>query len=525
MFDDQFVRSLPFDRSGRVGTRQVSGVAGSLVAPTPVAAPQLLAWIEDVAQLLGIASPPSREWVEALGGNRILDGMVPYAACYGGHQFGNWAGQLGDGRAITLGEIKTPSGQRQELQLKGAGPTPYSRNADGRAVLRSSLRELVCSEAMHHLGVATTRALSLVGTGDLVLRDMFYNGNARHEPGAICARVAPSFIRFGNFEIHAARGDGALLQQLTDYTVREFFGGAPGQPLTPADYLQFFYQVCLRTAAMVIDWMRVGFVHGVMNTDNMSILGITIDYGPYGWLEPYDPRWTPNTTDADGRRYAFGAQPRIAQWNLAQLARALRTLINDDAALATGLDMYWREYTAGYRRMMLAKLGLDASNRDDDDGLIAELLEIFALTEIDYTLFFRHLANVPSAPSADAKAAYAVRVEPLRAAFYTAADVDGCAAIALTAWLDAYCARAHASNADAERAAAMNRVNPLYVPRNYLAQQAIDALERNDASVLQQLLAVGRTPYTEQPNAAAFAAKRPEWARQKAGCSMLSCSS
>ena len=527
MFDDQFVRSLPFDRSGRAGTRQVTGVCGSLVTPTPVAAPTLVAWIDDVATMLGLTSPPDAAWVEALGGNRVIDGMVPYAACYGGHQFGNWAGQLGDGRAITLAEIIGPDGRRSELQLKGAGPTPYSRNADGRAVLRSSLRELVCSEAMHHLGVATTRALSLVTTGDLVLRDMFYNGNARHEPGAICARVAPSFLRFGNFELHASRGNNELLKQLADYTVRNFFSDATSAtvPLDAAAYLQFFYQVCLRTAAMVIDWMRVGFVHGVMNTDNMSILGLTIDYGPYGWLEPYDPRWTPNTTDAGGRRYAFGAQPRIAQWNLAQLARALRPLINDDAALATGIDMYWREYTAGYRRMMLAKLGLDATTRDDDDGLIAELLEIFAITEIDYTLFFRGLANVPSASTSSPTAAYPDRVAPLREAFYAPEDVDGCAAIALTAWLDTYAARARTSATDAARAVAMNRINPLYVPRNYLAQLAIDALDRGDATVLQQLLAVGRHPYTEMPGCETFAGKRPEWARQKAGCSMLSCSS
>jgi serine/tyrosine/threonine adenylyltransferase len=518
MFDDQFVRTLPIDRSNRIGTRQVTGACASLVAPTRVSAPTLVALSTDVADQLGIPSPLPTEWIEALAGNRVIDGMVPYAACYGGHQFGHWAGQLGDGRAITLTEIQSNNGNRYELQLKGAGPTPYSRNADGRAVMRSSLREFVCSEAMHHLGIATTRALSLIATGDMVVRDMFYNGHARPEPGAICSRVAPTFLRFGNFELPSQRGDVALLRQLADYTMSTHFGGDGG------DYLQFFYQVCLRTASMVIDWMRVGFVHGVMNTDNMSILGLTIDYGPYGWLEPYDPRWTPNTTDADGRRYAFGAQPRIAQWNLAQLARALRPLINNDAALAAGIDMYWREFTSGYRTMMFNKLGLATDAVDDDDALLAGLFEIFAITEIDFTLFFRGLHDVPTAATSDSQAAYAARVAPLRPAFYQPEAVDGSARLTLTAWLEIYCERARTQDGQPKRRE-MNRVNPLYVPRNYLAQLAIEALDRGDSTFLDRLLVVGRSPYEQQVGAEQFAEKRPEWARQKAGCSMLSCSS
>jgi serine/tyrosine/threonine adenylyltransferase len=491
---------------------------GSLVSPTPVSNPRMLAWIPEVAQLLGLPTSPGQDWTDVLSGNQILPGMKPYAACYGGHQFGNWAGQLGDGRAITLGEIIAPDGKRFELQLKGAGPTPYSRNADGRAVLRSSLRELICSEAMHHLGIPTTRALSLVATGDLVMRDMFYNGNARHEHGAITARVSPSFIRFGNFELPSARGDHELLRKLTDFTINEYFSTGTSAILGSADYLAFFYQVALRTAHMVIEWMRVGFVHGVMNTDNMSILGLTIDYGPYGWLEPYDPRWTPNTTDSDGRRYAFGAQPKVAQWNIAQLARALRPLINNDVALADGVDMFWREYNAGYRRMMLSKMGVDAVGRVDDDQLIAELLGVFSVAEIDFTLFFRQLAKVSTQASAG--------FEPLREAFYDPAAMDGPARLALTAWMETWTARARDSHpSDALRATSMNAVNPLYVPRNYLAQQAIEALEKDDASVLHKLLAVGKHPYMESPGCEAFAGKRPDWARHKAGCSMLSCSS
>src|SRR4051812_20124068 len=227
-------------------------------------------------------------FAEVFAGNTMLDGMEPYAANYGGHQFGQWAGQLGDGRAISLGEILTPAGQRWELQLKGAGKTPYSRTADGRAVLRSSIREFLCSEAMHHLGVPTTRALSLVATGEPVMRDMFYDGRAKPEPGAIVCRVAPSFIRFGNFELPASRRDVPLLEQLVAFTIDRDFSELLSEDRTARDpevRAEWFGQVCERTARMVADWMRVGFVHGVMNSDNMSILGLTIDYGPYGWID------------------------------------------------------------------------------------------------------------------------------------------------------------------------------------------------------------------------------------------------
>ncbi len=282
-FDNTFVRELPGDPVHDLRPRQVHGALYSRVAPTPVAEPRLMAHSPEVASLLGLrdADVESPAFAEVFGGNALFEGMEPYAANYGGHQFGAWAGQLGDGRAITLGETINAAGQRWELQLKGAGRTPYSRAADGRAVLRSSVREFLCSEAMHHLGVPTTRALSLVTTGDDVLRDMFYDGRAALEPGAIVCRVAPSFIRFGNFELPASRRDLALLNQLVDFTIRRDFADLlDGR--TPADAdvrAEWFAEVCERTARMVAHWMRVGFVHGVMNTDNMSILGLTIDYG------------------------------------------------------------------------------------------------------------------------------------------------------------------------------------------------------------------------------------------------------
>src|SRR4051794_25208103 len=296
-FDNTFVRHLPADPVADNVPRQVHGASYTPVAPTPVAAPRLLAWSDDLAERLGLGRPDAA-MVEVLAGNRVLPGMQPYAARYGGHQFGHWAGQPGDGRAIPLGELLARDGTRHELQLKGAGPTPYSRTADGRAVLRSSLREFACSEAMHWLGVPTTRALSLVATGENVIRDMFYDGNPEPEPGAVVCRVAPSFVRFGNFQIHAAHQELDALRRLADYVIREHYPGST--------YHDFFHELCRRTALLMVDWMRLGFVHGVMNTDNMSILGLTIDYGPYGWLEGYDPLWTPNTTDAQGRRYAYG---------------------------------------------------------------------------------------------------------------------------------------------------------------------------------------------------------------------------
>jgi uncharacterized protein YdiU (UPF0061 family) len=495
-FENTFVRDLAADPVRVNVPRQAPGASYTPVEPTPVAAPRLLAWSDDLAEYLGLERP-SQEAVAVLAGNRALPRMKPYAARYGGHQFGTWAGQLGDGRAITLGELIATDGSRQELQLKGAGKTPYARTADGRAVLRSSLREFLCSEAMHWLGVPTTRALSLVATGEAVIRDMFYDGNPAPEPGAIVCRVSPSFVRFGNFQIHAAHNEAELLKRLLDYVIREHYPQLNRQ--------EFFIELCRRTAHLMVDWMRLGFVHGVMNTDNMSILGLTIDYGPYGWLEGYDPLWTPNTTDAYTRRYAYGQQPHIAQWNLVRLAEALLPLIPKEA-LEEGLALYAETFNSGWQRAFAAKLGL-SSWKDEDRVLVQEMLEALAEAETDFTLFFR---NLP-----------AMSLEALKRAFYTDAPRPK-----LEAWLERYAARVREEGLDpAERARRMNRVNPKYVPRNYLAQLAIDALEKGDASVLERLMSVLKRPYDEQPEHDELAERRPEWARHRAGCSALSCSS
>lgn len=514
-FDNRLLRELPGDDDARNVPRQVLGALWSPVAPTPVAAPRLLAWSREMADEFDLDEDvlTSRAWVEALAGNRLLPGMSTYATCYGGHQFGSWARQLGDGRAIYLGEVVNRAGRRYELQLKGAGPTPYSRTADGRAVLRSSLREFLCSEAMHHLGVPTTRALSLVSTGEAVVRDMFYDGHPVEEPGAVVCRVSPSFIRFGHFELPASRGDEDLLRQLVDFTLaRDFpeFSAPPGERLG-----HWFAEVCARTARLMAHWMRVGFVHGVMNTDNMSILGLTIDYGPYGWVEDFDPGWTPNTTDANGRRYCFGRQPAIARWNLERLADALAPLADNADVFAAGLDSFGTSYTAEFRRAYAAKLGL-AAWRDDDDELAERLFELLRDARLDMTLFFRALARVDLLKP---------DLEPFAEAVYDE-QVFAEQGTALLTWLGRWAARVIADGgSDAERIRRMNAANPRYVPRNYLAQQAIERAEDGDTGMLEELLDTLRRPYDEQPQRAAFAARRPEWARHKAGCSMLSCSS
>ena len=518
-FDNRFLRDLPRDEIEENYCRQVRGAAWSAVDPVSMPEPALISMAPEVAVLLGMdpTALDTAEMAEIFSGNRRLSGMETYATCYGGHQFGNWAGQLGDGRAIGLGQVRTQAGDLWELQLKGAGPTPYSRGADGRAVMRSSVREYLCSEAMHHLGVPTSRALALVGTGESVVRDMFYDGNPAPEPGAIVCRVAPSFLRFGNFELATSRSDDELLRQLADHAIHTHFPhlGEPG----PAVYGQWLAEVGELTANMVVHWMRVGFVHGVMNTDNMSIHGITIDYGPYGWLEGFDPTWTPNTTDEYGRRYCFGNQPRVASWNLFCLANSLYPLLGATEPMKEAMEAFGQTLGTGLRTMHTLKLGLDTW-QDADQGLVDALDDVLQLTETDMPIFFRRLADVPT--SADASDAELLL--PLLDAYYVPEELVGDKRQALLDWLRVYTARVRHLDV-AQRRETMCRTNPKYVPRNYLAQLAIDAAEQGDGSKLDELLEVLRRPYDDQPENESYAAKRPEWARNRPGCSTLSCSS
>ncbi len=527
-FDNRFTQLLPGDPQAENFRRQVRGACYSRVRPTPVAAPRLLAWSHDMAGRLGLDFDPfqTTEAAEIFGGNRLLKGMDPFAMCYGGHQFGNWAGQLGDGRAINLGEVLGRGGDRWMLQLKGAGPTPYSRTADGLAVLRSSVREFLCSEAMYHLGVPTTRALSLVATGEMVTRDMFYDGNPKREPGAVVCRVAPTFTRFGNFQILSSRKEHDLLQQLVDYTITNDFPhlGSPSAE-TRAEW---FREVCVRTADMVVHWMRVGFVHGVMNTDNMSIAGLTIDYGPYGWLEDFDPSWTPNTTDASGRRYSFGQQPQIALWNLVQLANALFPVFGSADGLQAGVDAYTKHFNASCLAMMAAKTGLSHEHGDDAAELANELPDLLQEVETDMTIFYRALGSVellPEQPELSGEQWSGV-LSGLQDSWYQPELVPADHRVHLQEWLQRYRAMLQMQGlSDLSRQLRMNQVNPKYVLRNYLAQLAIDRAEQGDPGLIHELLQVLHNPFDEQPDKEHFSKKRPEWAKDRAGCSMLSCSS
>lgn len=514
-FDNRLLTVLPGDPEAGPRRREVREAAWSSVMPTPVAAPTLLAWSPEVAALLGIdvAEVSGGTFAQVFAGNALYPGMQPWAANYGGHQFGHWAGQLGDGRAISLGELVAPDGRHWELQLKGAGPTPYSRGADGRAVLRSSIREFLCSEAMHHLGVPTTRALSLVGTGEHVVRDMFYDGRPRAEPGAIVCRVSPSFLRFGSFELPASRGETSLLQQLVDACIARDFPELAGQG--EALYGDWFAQIAVRTAEMIAHWMRVGFVHGVMNTDNLSVLGLTLDYGPYGWVEDFDPDWTPNTTDAQGRRYRFGTQPQVAYWNLGRLAQALSPLFADVAPLQAGLAAYQATFAACTRRDAAAKLGLAAAD-DADLQLYQRWQQLLQDGGMDMTLSWRALMRIdPASPDPAALAEV-----------YYDRERQEAVQVPLRQWLQDYAARLRADPLPAaERLAKMGAANPLYVLRNWLAQESIDRAEQGDMGGVHALQDVLRDPYTQRAGREHFASRRPAWADDRAGCSMLSCSS
>lgn len=512
-----FTEELPSDPNLENSRRQVKEACFSYVTPKQTKAPEILHVSNDMAKNLGIPIDDLKsEWfTQVFTGNKVFPNTMPYAMCYGGHQFGRWAGQLGDGRAINLFEVEHEN-QHWTVQLKGAGETPYSRSADGLAVLRSSIREYLCSEAMFHLGVPTTRALSLALSGDEVLRDMLYDGNSAYEKGAIVSRISPSFLRFGNYEIFAARQDHKTLKTLVDYTIHHHFSqlGAPSK----TTYIQFFAEVSKRTLDMIIHWQRVGFVHGVMNTDNMSILGLTIDYGPYGWLEGFDFGWTPNTTDSQHKRYRYGNQPNIGLWNLYQLANALYPLIEETEPLEAILERYQTDFEIKSLEMMTSKLGL-ATYDDKDHSLIQALEEALLLTETDMTIFFRNLSNFKRGEGKKG-------LDVVKDAFYLPNDVSDSIAQQWRDWFERYDFRLQKETlSDKERQLKMNTVNPKYVLRNYMAQLAIDEANKENYNLIDELFQLLKQPYDEQKNNEKWFAKRPDWARHKVGCSMLSCSS
>jgi uncharacterized protein YdiU (UPF0061 family) len=464
--------------------------------PTPFSSPPYLVSVNPAAaELIGLDPDEAKrpEFAALFGGSLLAPGMDPLSMLYSGHQFGVYVPQLGDGRAILLGEAINEQGERWDLHLKGAGITPFSRDGDGRAVLRSTVREYLCSEAMYGLGIPTTRALCIVGSEDKVYREEI-------ETGATLLRMAPSHVRFGTFEIFYYRKQYDWLKVLADFVIGSHFVHLH----EAADkYARFFAEVVERTATLIARWQAVGWAHGVMNTDNMSILGLTLDYGPFGFMDDYDGGFICNHSDHNGR-YAFNQQPYIGLWNLSCLAQALLPLA-DKAALKAGLDSYTPLFEREYRALMRAKLGL-TQERAEDEELIREFLSLLQTSHADYTIVFRKLGTFASGPGR--------KNEHVREHFLNPDRFDE--------WALRYRSRLQIEQSrDDERQHLMDRVNPKYVLRNYLAQAAIEMARQKDFSEIDRLRALLEHPYAERPGMEAYAAPPPNWGKHLS----VSCSS
>ena len=478
------LESLTFDN----GFARLPEAYYSRVCPTPVPEPYLVCHSPEALTLLDLdASEIARpEMIQTLAGNQLLPGMDALAALYAGHQFGHFVPQLGDGRAILLGEVKNAAGEGWELQLKGAGRTPYSRGGDGRAVLRSSIREFLCSEAMHALGIPTTRALCIVGSDRPVYRE-------DEETAALVTRLAPSFVRFGSFEVFYYRNQIEPIKHLADYVIARYY---PELATRAEPYAELLREVARRTAELMAQWQAVGFSHGVMNTDNMSILGLTLDYGPFGFLDAFDPGYICNHSDTGGR-YAFDQQPDVAAWNITKLAQTLVPLLSVETASAAIAD-YPQQFGQAYVARMAAKFGLPAGG--ETVPLLMDALQLLAQNHVDYTIFMRRLCDFDSAAGATNT--------PLRDLFLDRATFD--------AWAARYAAalRQQESN-DGARSQAMRAVNPKYILRNHLAEIAIrQAADERDYSEVNRLHCLLMQPYDEQPEFEAYAAEPPDWARK-----------
>lgn len=486
------LEQLDFDNSF---ARLPEGFAAKLT-PTPFTHPPYLIHFNPSAATLIDLDPQQAarpEFPGVFGGSLLVPGMEPLAMLYSGHQFGVYVPQLGDGRAILLGEARNARGERWDLQLKGAGLTPFSRDGDGRAVLRSTIREYLCGEAMYGLGIPTTRALCIVGSDDQVYREKI-------ETGAVLLRMAPSHVRFGSFEVFYYRNQHDRLAVLADYVIRHHY---PHLAEVSDRYVRFFAEVVKRTAALIAQWQAVGWSHGVMNTDNMSILGLTLDYGPFGFMDDYDAGFICNHSDHNGR-YAFNQQPYIGLWNLSCLAQALLPLAAKEA-LKAALDSYMLTFEQRYAELMRAKLGLETAE-GDDPSLIADFLGLLQGSHADYTLVFRELGTFDT--SLDAKN------ERMREHFLNRERFDE--------WAGRYAARLRREQGqDEERRLRMNRVNPKYVLRNYLAQVAIDKAQQKEYSEIDRLLTLLHDPFADHPGMDAYAAPPPNWGKHLS----VSCSS
>ncbi len=465
------------------------------VEPTPLSKPFLMSFNPDAAALLELDPDEAKrpEFAGIFGGNLLIPGSEPVAMIYSGHQFGVYAGQLGDGRAILLGEVRNSRGERWDLHLKGAGQTPFSRDGDGRAVLRSTIREYLCGEAMHGLGIPTTRSLCIVASEEPVLRE-------RPETGAMLLRMAPTHVRFGSFQTFFARRQPEYVKQLADYVIAQFY---PHLVEAADRYPRFFHEVAVRTAHLIAKWQAAGWAHGVMNSDNMSILGLTLDYGPYGFLDAYDPAFICNHSDHHGR-YSFQNQPDIGYFNLRCLAQALSSLVTPQQE-QEALAAYETTFAAHYLELMQAKLGLQTT-KPEDGALISDLLALMTAGRVDYTIFSRALGGFKS--GADEKN------DALRDFFLDREAFDRWA----VRYRDRLCAE---DSRDDDRRTRMDRVNPKYILRNYLAQQAIERAQQKDYSEIDRLRQLLKDPFAEQPDMEAYAAPPPDWAKQI----IVSCSS
>ncbi|WP_188379999.1 protein adenylyltransferase SelO [Oxalicibacterium faecigallinarum] len=456
--------------------------------PTPLPEPYLVAASARAAALIGmdVTSLQTDASLALFTGNVVPEQVTPLAAVYSGHQFGVWAGQLGDGRAILLGDVAAANGEgRYELQLKGAGLTPYSRMGDGRAVLRSSIREFLCSEAMTALGIPTTRALCITGSDQLVLRE-------QPETAAVVTRMAPSFVRFGSFEHWFYNQKHDELKTLADYVIDQFY---PSLRETGNPYKALLTEVTVRTARLMAHWQAVGFMHGVMNTDNMSILGLTLDYGPFGFMEAFDPHHICNHTDQQGR-YSYARQPQIGEWNCYALGQAMLPLIGTIEDVQSALRIYKPAFGEHFVDLMREKVGLQ-TRQPEDTGLFDHLFGIMQDSHVDFTLFFRKLS--------DLKIANPTGVEAVRDLFLDRPAFDE--------WALQYAARLQAeSSDDTLRKLAMDAVNPKYVLRNYLAQTAIEKAQNKDFSEVAKLLSILERPFDEQPENEQYADLPPDWA-------------
>ncbi|MCT4663688.1 MAG: YdiU family protein [Flavobacteriales bacterium] len=506
------VEELPLDSIKENYRRSVKNACSSEVDPEVFPNAEIIHINHDLLKKLDIPGlSNSNDILMYFSSKNKLLNSVSYSWNYAGHQFGNWAGQLGDGRAINLTDLLVQS-KLFSLQLKGAGPTPYSRKGDGYAVLRSSIREYLASEAMHHLRVPTTRALGILTSGKNVMRDPLYNGNPIYEKGAIVCRVSESFIRFGNFELLSSQNDLKNLKKLADFVIKYHF---PTLQKSRSPYLELFEEIAIKTQKLTMEWLRVGFVHGVLNTDNMSILGQTIDYGPFGFLDHFDPNWTPNTSDFDQKRYRFSSQISIGLWNLYQLANALYPIIEDSKELERILKDYQNTAHKNYLTVMLKKLGLNIDPQLDD--FVWKLEENMTKTPVDYTIFFRNLSQFDEENPHK-------WFDIIKDSLYQELETNQL--LSWEKWFHSYASELkNQGNSRLRRKEEMDQVNPKYILRNYMADACISAAEKGDFSLFNEFYLLLQNPYEEQFEYEKWFKRNPFWTKENPNSSTLSCSS